>query len=66
MNEKETCQTVELDNFEINIEIQLAVLNGRVCHHAKGGAKRVQSVRWRHRDVYSCVVSCKRTLLLLV
>lgn len=44
MNERETCQTVELDNFEINIEIQLAVLNGRVCHHARGGVLNASSL----------------------
>lgn len=30
--------------FEINIEIQLAVLNGRVCHHAKRGVFNAFSV----------------------
>lgn len=59
MNERETCQTVELDNFEINIEIQLAVLNGRVCHHARGGGfvKRVQlCVLEASRRVFLCRV----------
>jgi hypothetical protein len=48
--------------FEINMEIQLAVLNGRVCHHTEGERENMQTrLRCVGRD--ECVVSCRETYL---
>lgn len=52
--------------FEINMEIQLAVLNGRVCHHTKGGGKMIMQTRPRCVGQDNCVVSCSVTYLTVI
>jgi hypothetical protein len=52
--------------FEINIEIQLAVLNGRVCHHTKGEGNMVMQTRPRCVGQDNCVVSCRVTYLTVI